>query len=194
MLLIDLDHTLFRTGTVFWQDFALAFARAAGEPDDMLLDGYEAYTVGEGRLRHTDYQRMLSDYSIANDDVIRELDEISAGKNYLHADALELLDRLTVLKARYDVAVLTFGDPDFQSLKLRLVPELDQIPRYIVQELKADFIAREFYDRVGILIDDKPDQHLPPGWREVHIDRLNPDAPVVPPADGTLRITDLRDL
>jgi len=96
----------------------------------------------------------------------------------------------------YDVAILTFGQEAFQLLKIEHEPKLNDMPAYITQELKSKYIAAHFSDRPsGVLVDDKPNQGLPSGWTEIHIDRAAKvyETPQRK-GDNIIRITSLDDV
>lgn len=170
LLLLDLDRTLFKTDD-YWQDFAVALALAAGKPKTTYLQSYSHFLAGEGRLQLIDYQALLAEAGVRHDEVVRSVMKVTAGKQYLYEDAKKLLEQRAVLEISYEVAVLTYGEAQYQQIKLDLVPEIADLPHFITQRLKTDFIAKQFIDRQGVLIDDKPDQDLPKGWTEVHINR-----------------------
>lgn len=171
LLLLDFDSTLFKT-TDFWDDFAVVFARVSGEPESKYVNHYFDMTSGEGRLRGINYDKLLSDAHIAEKSVRRAAKKQMVHKSYIFDDAQALIDKLPLVRQTYDVAILTFGQPPFQNLKIEHTPEITGIPVYITQELKTEYIQQHFFDRsYGVLVDDKFGQQLPAGWLELHIDR-----------------------
>jgi hypothetical protein len=194
LLLLDLDNTLLKMSD-FWGDFAIALARAIDKPDITFLDDYDAFTFGEGKLRITDYDRMLSNMNVTDQAVRAHLTQISENKSYLFDDAIGLLGQLVVIQEKYEVMILTFGQESFQQLKLDYSPELTGLPAHIIQDTKAKYIRQTFVDRTGVLVDDKAGQELPAGWTELHIDRTVAGYQTpVGEAPGVIKITDLSDV
>lgn len=193
LLLLDFDHTLFDTAA-FWPFFAQSLALATGEPPEALARDYSTFSVGSGRTRHTDFQAMLAAHHITAPEVARALGSVAAGHDFLYSDARELLSDPAALQEQYDVEILTFGDENFQAMKIGLVPQLESMRAHIVHELKADYISRALPGRSGVLVDDTPHQELGAGWIEVNIDRTRaPHAPIEL-SPTIFRISDLRDL
>ncbi len=194
LLLLDLDNTMFRTAD-FWSDFAVALARAINKPDITFLEDYDAFTIGEGKLRFTDYDRILSNVNITDDQVREYLLPLVVGKSFLFDDAIALLSELPLIVQNYEVRIVTFGQQSFQQLKLDFAPELKDIEADIIQDVKARYISTVFANRTGVLVDDKPKQELPPGWTELHIDRtLAEYSPPIGEATGIIKITSLADV
>lgn len=195
LILFDFDHTLFRTGTVFWADLCEAISRVGNADIEAILADYDTFSTGAGRLRRTEYLRLLAHYQVDENAVAAAVRAIAMDRDYLHADARDLLANIDRIRRDRDIEILTFGDPALQRLKLSLVPEVATIPAHVVGELKAGFIARTWPDRTGMLVDDRPDQNLPIGWRECLIDRNDIYEPSIPadPADPMV-IRDLREL
>lgn len=171
LLLIDFDTTLFKT-TDFWNDFAVIFAEASGQPANKYVNHYTDLAVGEGRRMSIDYDALLVDAHVAAEPIRLAAKEQLVQKSYIFEDALTLLAQLSQIKQNYDVAILTFGQVAFQNLKIEHAPELTGIPIHITEQLKNEYISQYFSDRPGgALVDDKPGQELPDGWLEIHIDR-----------------------
>jgi hypothetical protein len=195
LLLLDFDSTLFRT-LDFWQDFSEIFSMLKHVPAEQLQGHYFDYTVGDGLLRTVDYDAMLADAKLTKGQVQEAVESKLRGKSYLYDDAKQLVAVLQELSKQYDVGILTFGQKDFQQLKIEHEPTLNGIPTFITLELKARYIAANFEAHPsGVLVDDKPGQSLPSGWLEVHIDRTakhyeKPDHKEV----GVIRITSLSDV
>lgn len=169
LVLIDFDFTLFKSFD-FWQDFSVALAQASGKDLATYSNGYEEFVRGEGRLRLVDYDLILEHAGVTLEQVSEHFARISANKDYLYEDARQLLTELRNMPD-YEVEILTFGEERFQRFKLKLVPEVAGYRHNIIQKLKTNFIAETFLGRQGVLIDDKPDQQLPEGWTEIHINR-----------------------
>lgn len=157
---------------------------------------YEQFTVGEGLLRTVNYSGMLSNAGLTNEQVSVALANELGSKSYLFDDAVGLLAMLETVKENYDIEILTFGQAEFQQLKISREPLLKNIPVNVTLEPKALFIAKTFAAQTnGVLVDDKPGQHLPANWLEIHIDRTA--TTYEKPQDigeGIIRITSLDDV
>lgn len=193
LLLLDFDRTLFRTDYC-WQDFAAALAQAANKPDDTYVSSYESFLKDEGRLQMIDYNKILGQTGVAKEVIWQNLQKIAAGKDYLFDDARQLLGQRKKLEEKFELAILTFGQEQYQRLKLNLVPEIADLPQFIIQTLKTDFISSKFAGRRGVLVDDKFGQQLPDGWVEIHIDRQENYVAPVQLDDNIYRVTSLMDV
>jgi len=194
LLLLDLDSTLFKT-TDFWNDFSVVFAQLSGQPAGKYINHYLDIATGEGRLKTIDYSTLLANAHVTAESV-RVAMQKQATNNYIFDDARTLIKKLPQIQNIYDIAILTFGQPLFQTLKIEHAPEIADIPVYITQQLKNAFIKQHFMDRPhGVLVDDKFGQELPLGWLEIHIDRTakSYEAPERK-GDDIVRITNLGDV
>lgn len=190
LLLLDLDNTLFETSK-FWQVFVYSLSKAAHVNVEQ-VDDREKFTKGKDKMRYTDYGGMLRQFKVSHAQVEDALKYECSGIDFLFPDAHILLNRISDVGHMADVSILTFGEPRFQKLKFDVVPELQEFPIYIVRELKYRHIAKNLAHRFGILIDDKPDQMLPDGWLEVHLDRKLSKVKELSD-DNVIRITSLSD-
>lgn len=82
-------------------------------------------------------------------------------------------DFLAWLKAQpYDSRVLTYGDGDYQRFKIGLCHgNTAYFPAHVTDNPKNEFLAKEFPDERGILIDDKYPLDLPDNWLHLWITR-----------------------
>lgn len=190
LILLDFDRTLFRTDD-YWQDFAMALAKSTGKPENYYANDYYVSLEGEGRLQMIDYGKILALTGAKHQQIKRNLAEIAGKKQLLFADALGMLRNI---QNSYDVAIVTFGENRYQSLKISLVPEIAGIPTYIIQMLKNEFIVNNFAGRQGMLVDDKFGQDLPPGWTEVYLDRQANCQNPVTISDAVYKISTLDDV
>lgn len=172
LLLIDFDTTLFKTMD-FWHDFAREFAKSCGRPEEYYLNNYNDFTAGSGRSRLIDFDAMIASINVSESKLMADLRLRLQHKDYLYDDARDLLNHLDDLRNSHDIAILTFGQQTYQQLKIDHVPEISNLQVYITQQLKNEYIKSQFSDRPGgLLVDDKPDQQLPSGWIEVHLERF----------------------
>lgn len=193
LILLDLDRTLFKTDD-YWQDFAVALARAAGKPENAYIGGYDDFLVGEGRLQMINYEKIMAVTGAKHEDIRVNLAKTSANKQYLYDDAINLLSQLENLEQQYDIAIITFGENRYQNLKISLVPEIANIPKHIIQIYKNAYIAENFARRQGMLVDDKFGQDLPSGWAEVHLSRQHNYGYPVTIEPSVYEITSLNDV
>lgn len=192
LILLDFDRTLFKTED-YWQDFALALARASGQPDGYFMSAYDSFLQGEGRLQMVNYDQILAVTGVSEQHIADELARIAAGKSYLYNDGLRLLEDLQKIP-EYEVEIVTFGDDRYQSLKIGLVPEIQNLPINIIQSLKNRFIEAKYVGRRGMLVDDKPEQNLPTGWAEITLNKQANRQNPVNISDGIYEISTLDDV
>ena len=119
-ILLDFDHTLFDTDRFFWVDLKSAFARF-GVPDDAWEKSYEAiWPLGYTLAKHLDELERLG--VIAGQDIRRTmLDTLEADfsdlRPYLFPDVPAFLE--AARRREFDLILLSFGDPDWQSYKVQ---------------------------------------------------------------------------
>lgn len=91
----------------------------------------------------------------------------------------EVHKALEVLVAAHDdVALLTFGDEEYQLYKIQQCPLLRKLklPVHVVAEPKRDYLARDFPETQGVLVDDKQPLGLPINWHHIWVNRSNREA------------------
>lgn len=148
---LDLDRTLFRT-----DDFTVPLWQTIAELYDRPEYAAEASRVKEYYLPN-DVQPLYGLAHHAASVGIRDralFDKLANSKlsqtDWLYPGADELI---TWLRARGAVEVLTWGEDDFQSLKLQLCPLLTALPAHIIQTNKATWLK----DRApALIVDDRP--------------------------------------
>lgn len=119
-ILLDFDHTLFDTDRFFWVDLKSAFARF-GVPHDAWEKSYETiWPVGYSLAKHLDELERLG--VIAGQDIRRTMlntveADFSDLRPYLFPDVPAFLE--AALHKGYDLILLSFGDPAWQSYKVR---------------------------------------------------------------------------
>ncbi len=140
-ILLDFDHTLFDTDRFFWVDLRSAFARF-GVPDDAWEKSYETiWPSGYSLAKHLDELNRLGAISgpITGGAMLAALDSaFSDLSHYLFPDVLRFLN---VARHRgFDLILLSFGDPAWQSYKVRasgLLPYFQDVIYTTKQEGKA---------------------------------------------------------
>ncbi|HET9411693.1 MAG TPA: hypothetical protein VFO38_02510 [Candidatus Saccharimonadales bacterium] len=89
--------------------------------------------------------------------------------DFTYPDTAEIKDWQA--RGDYELRILTFGERWLQTYKLSLTPTLSALPCDIILVAKGDFIAKNFTDAQGFLIDDKRGNRLPPNFKEIWINR-----------------------
>lgn len=194
-LFIDFDRTLFDT-LRFWDDLDLAITKKFGLKKGSLTENYLSFSVSNGDLRMVDYNMMIHNLGVSKKDLSLFLSKIIRLEinNYIYPDGIEFLMNIQSLSDKYDVEILSYGNYEYQSLKMNNVPKLDHIKKYIVDEPKSIYIKRTFPDHRGLLVDDKPNQSLPKGWVEVNIDRHISESKITKVGTNVFKITKLTDI
>jgi phosphoglycolate phosphatase-like HAD superfamily hydrolase len=119
-ILLDFDHTLFDTDRFFWVDLRSAFARF-GVPDDAWERSYDAiWPSGYSLTKHLDELARVGAISGADTkrtmlDTLRA--EFSDLRPYLFPDVPWFLTSAS--KRGFDLILLSFGDPSWQSYKVQ---------------------------------------------------------------------------
>jgi hypothetical protein len=170
LLLIDLDRTIFDTNSFFEfviEAFTSEFAVSKQEVDKHL----HLLAVGAtNHLRHTDFAQLLTELHINSERFYAYIAQATSPNQFILADAVPFLE-WAHRQDEFELGILSFGQPEIQTLKIEISPLVSSLHRMIIMTRKNDYIVDAFADRQGILVDDKPDQNLPVGWVEIHIDR-----------------------
>ncbi len=160
-ILLDFDHTLFDTDRFFWVDLKSAFARF-GVPDEAWEKSYERiWPSGYSLVKHLD--ELFRTGAIAGPEsrmtMLAALDAaFSDLRPYLFPDVLAFLE--AAHHRGFDLILLSFGDPAWQSYKVRasgLAPHFQKIVYTAEQEGKAELFD-DLVPRYGELhaIDNNP--------------------------------------
>jgi hypothetical protein len=193
LILLDLDRTIFDT------------AQYVAEMPSLLM-GYTQKTASEiseyipsmlsgerDKLHRADYDDFVHFLGMNFDEFSDAITGEAVMNHYLYDDAKYLVSWLK--HNNLDFEILTFGDPKVQQIKLSITPFLTGINASVIDTLKNAYIKNTLGNAIsGVLIDDKPDQQLPQGWTEIHIDR-KAEQPFTPRqlSDGVWRISSLED-
>lgn len=178
-ILVDFDVTLFKTHEWMhdlWTEFA---ARTGLSYADVGADGQRFHV--DPVLGGYDFNAHCDSYGLDRTLMWRRVEEMARSKDYLYDDSPAFIQQLQ--DAGYRPAILSFGERDFQTVKIlptlgrlsgikdREAASGSELPFTVVMEKKGDYIAREYAGEQGVLVDDVPDQNLPGGFSEIHIDR-----------------------
>jgi hypothetical protein len=167
ILFVDFDRTLVKTDRLIaasWQTIEKTYGIDTTSVLATLEDHY--VHVGDLRYYHLDKHIEAS--------LRRPADEVAAAiyptlqkQDFAYADAKEIF----AWQDKYEVRILTFGAEWYQRFKLGLVPQFQNIPTDIILRPKGEFIAEQFGNRTGWLVDDKYNGGMPPGFTEIHLVR-----------------------
>lgn len=165
-ILIDYDFTLFDTAASsqdLWNELAASCGKSPAEVEadsgqfyiDPVLGGY-------------DYEGHVVSYGLEPKVMWKQLDEMFRSHDYLYPDGLPFIQELHA--HGYSPSVLSFGEKRFQAAKI--APHVGALLPYdVVLRRKGLHIAEQYTSETGALIDDIPEQRLPAGFTEIHIDR-----------------------
>jgi hypothetical protein len=177
---VDFDSTLYDTkrfGDDLWQAIATAYGVSVTE---LRADAknYSAHPI----LGGYDFAAHMTAHGLDPAQMWNVLSTLTH-KDHLYEDSVEFI---RVLRANgYDPRILSFGEQRFQETKIR--PTLtaltgsnpksqsqhQHLDYEIVSRPKSEHLTYNLPGERGVLVDDKPDQHLPLGFTEVHLDRGN---------------------
>jgi hypothetical protein len=168
VLFLDLDRTLFDTVsfmTTLWR----ALSDHYGQDYDHCMALVPQYYRAIGDYRYYDLKIHLQDgLGVDPEEAVAAVTPQLKNTDFTFPDASELH---IWQKSDYEIRILTFGPAWVQQFKMRFAPSIAHLPIDIILEPKNEFIAREYADRNGLLVDDKRGLHLPPNFKEVWIDR-----------------------
>lgn len=167
-LYLDLDHTLFNTDQANLR-FGQVVEALFGITPAQLAHNQTAFSVQVGGGQHFyRFFAQLASIGIAIDRAKQQMHQALMNEDFLYPDARYLLSYLE--KHNVSAKVLSLGDPDFQSFKYSLVPELQQYPFICVQALKGEYFQAHASEP-AMIVDDMHIAALPEGCRGVLIDR-----------------------
>lgn len=170
ILFLDLDRTLFDTD-LFVKEFWHAAAKLYNfDPIHQIAQLSSWYKpVGDfGYYSVEDHVRAALGKTAA--EVGEAVRPILQNTHFAYPDTSEI----PTWQARgdYELRILTFGGEWLQKYKLSLTPTLNGLPYDIILVAKGDFIAKNFTDAQGFLVDDKLGNNLPPTFKQIWINRI----------------------
>lgn len=169
VLLLDLDRTLLDTNKflqAFWQAMAHAYGVDAEHEMAMVPEWYHAI----GEYRYYDLKMHLEQGLGKNaEEVVETLRPQLQGQDFLYPDVQEMAKWQE--HKEYEIRVVTFGPQWVQLLKLQFTPSLAHLPSDIMLESKSAYIARNFADATGFLVDDKRNSHMPNNIKQLWLVR-----------------------
>lgn len=179
---LDLDRTLFNTDA-FSGDLRRVCATIVGvNYDDFCKDttGYK-YVSREG-LSHYDLFAQLHMYgAVYSPKLVAAIKNgiLALQKSYIYKDVSAFITKLQ--QNDYEIFILSYGETRYQTLKVQISPELQNLQVVVVQEPKSKYLSA-YKGRQGILFDDVEQESLPGGWHSELIDRQ------VHPNDALIRL------
>ena len=172
ILLLDLDRTLFDTQAFINRIISDVLPKISGASPERVADLFRQQQAGSGTLLYElDYGSIFTQLGITFLDFRRAAQELVLADEFVYDDAKSLLTWLQDSPYSAHTNILSFGSKDMQSFKVALSPSLSLLPLHTTLTYKRDYIAKQFHGKQGYLVDDKPDQQLPAGWHEIHINR-----------------------
>ncbi len=176
---IDYDLTLFDTDR-FASDLWQEFARLTGLPlEQVISDGAQLHA--DPILGGYDFSGHAALYGLDPIAMWARLDEIIRSRDYLYEDSAEFMQALRA--DGYNPRILSFGESHFQRAKIvpylgKLVGEScrmsdvdSELDYTVIFRKKGEYIAETYPGSLGALVDDVPDQNLPEGFTEIHLDK-----------------------
>lgn len=184
---VDFDATLFDTRR-FARDLWQGIADESGTPYEHVQSDANQYKL-DPVLGGYDLAAHLASYSVDSDKMWVRLAELLQHTDYLYEDSTSFMQAL--LAEGYQPGILSFGEKHFQEAKIlpslaRLVGthSVSKLPVVITTVRKGRYIAEMYPDFSGVLVDDVPDQNLPDGFTEIHLDRTAQHATPAKKLDG----------
>jgi hypothetical protein len=195
---IDFDRTLFDTQR-FGRDLNHIVAMHAGiSPEQARADAAPFYT--HAILHSFDFESYVTAYGLNPDAMLDQVHQLALTNPYLYDDSAWFMQ--TLQNNGFNPTILSFGEDRFQRAKItptlthlfETVPLSAPKPRTnvrVILEPKGQHIALKHPGEQGVLVDDIPEQHLPEGFHEIHLDReINLQHPK--PKTGGFTVSDLR--
>lgn len=169
LLLLDLDRTLLDTQRFIpdlWAHLADRYKANDGYEISRIPHWYRAM----GGLHYYDLKLHIEEsLGAPADEAVAAVTPELLKRDYAFSDVSELAAWRR--NPDYEIGILTFGSVWTQQFKLRCIPAIADLPCHIVLESKGEFVTRHYAGRQGFLVDDRRNAGLPPGIREVWLDR-----------------------
>jgi hypothetical protein len=174
ILFVDFDRTLFDTAK-FTTELWKAVARRYDLDTEKAKAEGQSYFSYVGNLYDYDFFAHMRSMTGQSDAAIADaVREDLAGQDFRYADSGEAF---AWANEGHDVRILTFGNEPYQRLKLSLTAEFMDLPIMIIREAKGEYLGWAHAAQQGWLVDDKPDQRLPIGFKEINLNRAS-DLPI----------------
>lgn len=188
-IFLDFDGTLFDWHVfVPWLDKTLA-EKYGIEPQSFIesyKDHHKTFPDGSRLYHHRNHIKAVTGRNWS--EIAKIIEQADKRPHFCFKEVHTIVDELN---KEYDVSLLTFGRDEFQTHKIGLCDFLKSFDTTVVIEPKGDFLAREFSNQLGVLIDDKYPLSLPGNWQHVWINRTESLTQPKRLKDGTWQISDL---
>jgi len=189
---VDFDRTLYDSHR-FTTDLFSAAAKEVGITTEEVFSNLGQF-FPHPTLGGYDFEAHMKAIGASPKTMWQHLEELVNTNDYLYPDSKPFIR--AARQAGFDPQILSFGEERFQMIKIipamkMLVDEGEVLPKVTVVDRKKHEHIRELHPgQIGVLIDDVPDQELPEGFIEIHIDRSTSMPKPVPKLDG-YRVSDL---
>lgn len=192
ILYVDFDATLCDTPR-FAADLLGMIATNAHVPAQEVTNTARQF-VSDPVLGGYDYAAHTASYGLDTAIMWHELDTLVKEHDYLYPDSAAFIQ--SARRRGYNPHILSFGEERFQLAKI--VPVLPILTGGKGRPLEVTVVDRKKHEHIralhpgqsGVLIDDVPNQDLPAGFTEVHIDR-NTNLPGPVKKDNGYMVSDL---
>ncbi len=149
-------------------------AEEAGLPFEEVFPAMHSF-MADPTLGGYDYEAHVKSYGLDPETMWRKLAEERSKASYLYPDSASFIQ--SARAHGYDPKILSFGEKRFQTLKI--TPSLPELVGGDSKPLEVTIVDRKKHQHIrelhpgqrGVLIDDVPNQELPEGFTEIHIDR-----------------------
>jgi hypothetical protein len=174
IIYVDFDSTLYNTPE-FADDLSLLIAKAAGLDAETVRKDSSAFH-SHPVLGGYSFDDHIAAYGLEPIVMWSQLESLARESDYLYADSPGFIQSLR--RKGFNPKILSFGENRFQITKInpqipRLIGTEETLPleAIVVDEKKREHIAKLHQGERGVLIDDIPNQQLPEGFIEIHLDR-----------------------
>ncbi|HYH74550.1 MAG TPA: HAD family hydrolase [Candidatus Saccharimonadales bacterium] len=175
ILYVDFDKTLYENRR-FNPDLLGIVSDKTSVPLDEIESTVHRFSSHPG-LGGYDFAAHMAHYGLDPEDMWQQLERIVQQKDYLYPDSIPFMQQ--VRQRGHQPKILTFGEKRFQMIKIvpvlpLLADEQGNHPEVtVVDKRKHEHIRKLHPGQRGALIDDVPNQDLPEGFTEIHIDRAS---------------------
>ena len=168
VVILDLDKTIFNT-ELFWLNAVSALNNIVAKEyiANNLANKYSSYY--KDGSHYTDFSSLLSDNNVDIKVLANKIKVMYPFSDFLLPDSYNLLKYLD--EHEYMVQILTIGDKEYQKLKVIFCPKIQKYKVDIISYAKYKYINLNYKNTAGVLIDDKPNQHLRSDWYEIYVNR-----------------------
>lgn len=173
ILYVDFDSTLYNTKQ-FAADHCALISKYANLSPAEVSSKLDQFFSHPG-LGGYDYSAHIQFYGLNQHIMWQQLEKLVRNNNYLYPDSARFIQKARLIG--YDPKILSFGEKRFQLVKI--MPTLQILAGKGSRQIEVIVVDRKKYEHIrslhkgqrGVLIDDVPNQDLPAGFTEIHINR-----------------------